>query len=59
MANKEEKLGINVKKTEDFSEWYNEVVIKSELPLTRLAKVDRPTLLKQLIEEFDLQRDQK
>lgn len=31
MPNKEEKLGISVKKTEDFSEWYNEVVIKSEL----------------------------
>lgn len=31
MASKEEKLGINVKKSEDFSEWYNEVVIKSEL----------------------------
>ena len=31
MAKKEEQLGINVKKEEDFSEWYNEVVIKSEL----------------------------
>ncbi|MBI2651510.1 proline--tRNA ligase [Candidatus Woesearchaeota archaeon] len=31
MAKKEEKLGINVKKNEDFSEWYNEVVIKAEL----------------------------
>jgi prolyl-tRNA synthetase len=31
MADKEEKLGITVKKEEDFSEWYNEVVIKSEL----------------------------
>ncbi|MBW2975950.1 proline--tRNA ligase [Candidatus Woesearchaeota archaeon] len=31
MAKKEEKLGILIKKTEDFSEWYNEVVIKSEL----------------------------
>ena len=31
MATKEEKLGIKVKKSEDFSEWYNEVVIKSEL----------------------------
>jgi prolyl-tRNA synthetase len=28
---KEEKLGIKVKKDEDFSEWYNEVVIKAEL----------------------------
>lgn len=28
------------------------VVIMNELPLTRLAKVDRPTLLKQLKEEF-------
>jgi len=28
---KEEQLGINVKKTDDFSEWYNEVVIKAEL----------------------------
>ncbi len=31
MAKKEEKLGISIKKTEDFSEWYNEVVIKGEL----------------------------
>ncbi len=31
MAKKEEKLGINVKKADDFSEWYNEAVIKSEL----------------------------
>ena len=31
MASKEEKLGITAKKSEDFSEWYNEVVIKSEL----------------------------
>src|SRR3989338_3862858 len=31
MANKEEKLGIKAKKSEDFSEWYNEVVIKAEL----------------------------
>jgi prolyl-tRNA synthetase len=31
MPKKEEKLGINVKKAEDFSEWYNEVVIKAEL----------------------------
>lgn len=31
MPKKEEKLGINVKKEEDFSEWYNEVVIKAEL----------------------------
>ena len=31
MPKKEEKLGISVKKAEDFSEWYNEVVIKSEL----------------------------
>jgi len=30
------------------------VVIKKELPITRLAKVDRPTLLKQLIEEYNL-----
>jgi acyl-CoA synthetase (AMP-forming)/AMP-acid ligase II len=30
------------------------VVIRKELPLTRLAKVDRPTLLKQLNEEYDL-----
>ena len=28
---KEEKLGIKVKKEDDFSEWYNEVVIKAEL----------------------------
>ena len=28
---KEETLGITIKKHEDFSEWYNEVVIKSEL----------------------------
>jgi prolyl-tRNA synthetase len=31
MPKKEEQLGINVKKEDDFSEWYNEVVIKSEL----------------------------
>lgn len=31
MSEKEEKLGIKVKKEEDFSEWYNEVVIKAEL----------------------------
>ena len=31
MPNKEEKLGIKAKKEEDFSEWYNEVVIKGEL----------------------------
>lgn len=31
------------------------VVIRKELPLTRLAKVDRPTLLKQLIEEYDFE----
>ena len=31
MLKKEEKLGISVKKEEDFSEWYNEVVIKGEL----------------------------
>ena len=31
MSEKEEKLGIKVKKKEDFSEWYNEVVIKAEL----------------------------
>jgi len=31
MSKKEEKLGITIKKTEDFSEWYNEVVIKGEL----------------------------
>ena len=31
MQKKEETLGIAIKKDEDFSEWYNEVVIKSEL----------------------------
>ena len=31
MIKKQEKLGISIKKTEDFSEWYNEVVIKGEL----------------------------
>ena len=31
MPKQEEKLGITVKKSDDFSEWYNEVVIKSEL----------------------------
>jgi prolyl-tRNA synthetase len=31
MSKKEEKLGINVKKDVDFSEWYNEVVIKAQL----------------------------
>ncbi len=31
MLKKEETLGITIKKEDDFSEWYNEVVIKSEL----------------------------
>ena len=31
MPDKDEKLGIKVKKEKDFSEWYNEVVIKAEL----------------------------
>jgi len=31
MSKKEEKLGIKSKKSDDFSEWYNEVVIKAEL----------------------------
>tara|TARA_Y100000310_G_scaffold38326_1_gene35942 strand:- start:13734 stop:15167 length:1434 start_codon:yes stop_codon:yes gene_type:complete len=31
MPKKEENQGITIKKTEDFSEWYNEVVIKAEL----------------------------
>ena len=31
MPKKEEKLGINVKKENNFSEWYNEAVIKGEL----------------------------
>jgi|TARA_Y100000310_G_scaffold315797_1_gene366771 prolyl-tRNA synthetase len=31
MSKKEEQLGIKVKKTEDFSEWYNEVVLKAGL----------------------------
>jgi len=31
MPKKEDTVGINVKKDEDFSEWYNEVVIKGEL----------------------------
>jgi len=30
------------------------VIIKKELPITRLAKVDRPTLQKQLIKEFNI-----
>ena len=30
------------------------VVIKKEIPITRLAKVDRPALLKQLIKEYKL-----
>ena len=30
------------------------VIIKKELPITRLAKIDRPTLQKQIIEEFKL-----
>jgi acyl-CoA synthetase (AMP-forming)/AMP-acid ligase II len=30
------------------------IIMKKELPITRLAKVDRPTLLKQLIEEYNL-----
>ena len=31
MQKKEETLGIAAKKEDDFSEWYNEVVIKAEL----------------------------
>ncbi len=31
MPKKEETLGITIKKGQDFSEWYNEVVIKAEL----------------------------
>jgi len=31
MPKKEEQLGIKVKKDKDFSEWYNEVVLKAEL----------------------------
>ena len=31
MEQKEENLGITIKKSDDFSEWYNEVVIKAEL----------------------------
>lgn len=31
MSKKEETLGITIKKDQDFSEWYNEVVIKAEL----------------------------
>jgi len=31
MPKKEENLGITIKKSQDFSEWYNEVVIKAEL----------------------------
>jgi len=30
------------------------VVFVKELPITRLAKVDRPTLLKQIIEKYNL-----
>ncbi|MCH8329005.1 MAG: proline--tRNA ligase [Nanoarchaeota archaeon] len=46
MTKKEEKLGINVKKTEYFSEWYNEVVIKAQLAEHSVIKgfmVIRPT----------------
>ncbi|MFH0867885.1 MAG: proline--tRNA ligase [Candidatus Woesearchaeota archaeon] len=46
MPKKEEKLGINVKKADDFSEWYNEVVIKAELAEHSVIKgfmVIRPT----------------
>ena len=35
---KKEELGINVKKNDDFSEWYNEVVIKGELADHSLIK---------------------
>ena len=31
MPKNEETLGVTTKKENDFSEWYNEVVIKSEL----------------------------
>jgi len=31
MPKKQEELGITVKKDKDFSEWYNEVVIKGQL----------------------------
>src|SRR3989338_8164180 len=31
MEKKEDTIGITIKKSEDFSEWYNEVVIKGQL----------------------------
>ncbi len=31
MEQKEEQLGLNVKKSEDFNEWYNQVVLKSDM----------------------------
>ena len=31
MEQKEEQLGLNVKKSEDFNEWYNQLVLKSDM----------------------------
>ena len=31
MEQKEEQLGITVKKSEDFNEWYNQVVLKADM----------------------------
>ena len=31
MEEKEEQLGLNVKKSEDFNEWYNQIVLKADL----------------------------
>ena len=31
MEQKEERLGLSVKKSEDFNEWYNQVVLKADM----------------------------
>ena len=31
MAEKEDNIGMTVKKSEDFNEWYNQAVVKSDM----------------------------
>ncbi len=51
--NEDEILEMCEKELADFKV-PKKVIIKKELPITRLAKIDRPTLQKQIIEEFKL-----
>jgi prolyl-tRNA synthetase len=59
MPKKEENQGITIKKDEDFSEWYNEVVIKAELAEHSVIKgfmVIRPSgyaMWEKIHENFD------